>query len=112
MAEIPEELMSIIQQKWRDMNRTECDEQQQPKRARYTNHRCDNCSCYKCCRHVWHCQYCNLKKDIFHKWINKDRQERERRERARKRQGEGSKGGKSKGGESKGGESNGDKEKI
>ena len=90
MAEIPEELILMMKQKWRDMNRstesTDHEQQQsEPKRAKYTDHRCDNCSCYKCCRHVWHCKYCSLKKDVFHKWMNKDRQERESKKKTRRR---------------------------
>ena len=37
--------------------------------------RCENCHCYKCCRHVWICGECGIKRDYFFKLLNQDRQE-------------------------------------
>ena len=103
--EIPDEIIELLKRKWKEMSSsTSTDhEQSDPKRGKYTEHqRCKNCTCYSCCRHMWICKHCSIKKEVFHKWTNQDRQEKERRERARKRAAGGSKGGESKGGESSG----------
>ena len=50
--------------------------------------RCENCHCYKCCRHFWICGDCDIKRDTFFlKWLNQE-----------ERKGRGGKGGSREGG--------------
>ena len=86
MAELPDEI-EMMKKRWREMSSSTDHEQSDPKRGKYTpHHRCKNCTCYSCCRHVWICQHCSMKKEVFHKWTNQDRQERESKKRICRRQ--------------------------
>ena len=68
MAELPEELLSMIKQKWTEIQ-IEGSKAKKPKIAE----RCDNCQCYKCCQHVWVCGKCGVEKESFHKWTEINR---------------------------------------
>ena len=86
MAELPEEII-MMKKKWREINEEES-EAKKKRTEKNSFHRCENCHCYKCCRHVWVCAKCRLEKETFHMWLNQDKQQRERRERG----GENSRG--------------------
>ena len=84
--ELPQEIIELMKEKWKEMSDKDIKEPEAKKQRTETKHRegtCKNCSCYRCCHHVWICGKCKLEKERFHVWLNQDRQERERRERAR-----------------------------
>ena len=87
MAELPEEIITMIKKRWAEMNEGASKAKKQNR-----TFTCKNCHCYKCCRHVWMCGKCRIEKETFHKWINQNKQDRERRE--RERGVESSRGGK------------------
>ena len=87
--ELPEEIIEMMRKRWREIGSSIDHEESDPdpKKGKYTHHRCENCHCYRCCRHSWICQHCSVKKEMFHKWTNQDRQERERGEREQNMEG-------------------------
>ena len=79
MAELPQEILDLMKEKWLEIN--EKKGEPQPKRFRREEyHRCRNCDCFQCCNHVWFCKRCGIPKQTFHKLKNKEKQEREKRE--------------------------------